>query len=222
MQIKLIDLIEKYKNVKPLEIKNQQFFFLGIYLDKCNTRKLANIMDIMHRQSPRVTVFSETPVEKKFQSKSMLVNVEFTKIRKGPFTGEIVIAEEIYQYRYPYYLPESILFLPTYNDYYRNYMVKIKLLFIESYSSSAVEKRMQIKAFLSQFHRSNHKIAKIKKEILSIFNDLQKKDLIDSRFKLVSETGKEDELTKLYSSSFTKCDTICFYEKIQSKDIKLN
>ena len=101
-------------------------------------------------------------------------------------------------------------------------MVKIKLLFIESYSSSAVEKRMQIKAFLSQFHRSNQKIAKIKKEILSIFNDLQKKDLIDSRFKLVSETGKEDKLTKLSTSSFTKCDTVCFYEKIQSKEIKFN
>ena len=89
-------------------------------------------------------VFLETPVEKRFQSKSMLVNVEFTKIRRGPFTGEIVIAEEIYQYSYPYYLTEFILFLPTYNDYYRNSMVKIKLLFIESYSSSAVEKRMQI------------------------------------------------------------------------------
>ena len=126
----------------------------------------------MHGQSPRMTVFSETPVEKKFQSKSMLVNVEFNQIRRGRFTGEIIVAEEIYQYRYPYYLPESILFLPTYNDYYRNYMVKIKLLFIENYSSSAVEKRMQIKAFLSQFQRSNQKIAKIKREILSIFNDL--------------------------------------------------
>ena len=101
-------------------------------------------------------------------------------------------------------------------------MVKIKLLFIENDSSSAVEKRMPIKTFLSQFHRSNQKIAKIKKEILIIFNDLQKKDLIDSRFKLISETGKEDKLTKLSTSSFTKYDTICFYEKIQSKEIKLN
>ena len=92
-----------------------------------------------------------------------------------PFIGEIIIAEEVFQYKYPYYLPGFILFLPTYNDYYRNFMVKIKLLFIESYSSSAVEKRMQIKAFLSQFRRSNQKIAKIKKEILIIFNNLQKK-----------------------------------------------
>ncbi len=61
-------------------------------------------------------------------------------------------------------------------------MVKIKLLFIESYSSSAVEN----KAFLNQFHRSNQKIAKIKKDILFVFNDLQN----DSRFKLISETGK--------------------------------
>ena len=81
---------------------------------------------------------------------------------------------------------------------------------------------MQIKAFLIQFRRSNQKIAKIKKEILNIFNDLQKKNLIDSRFNLISETGKEDKLTKLSTSSFIKCDTIYFYEKIQSKEIKLN
>ena len=55
-----------------------------------------------------------------------------------------------------------LIFLPTYNDYYRNYMVKIKLLFIESYSSSAVEKQMAIKAFLGQFHRSNQKMSTIK------------------------------------------------------------
>jgi len=101
-------------------------------------------------------------------------------------------------------------------------MVKIKLLFIESYSSSTVEKRMPIKAFLNQFNRSNQKIAMIKKEILIIFKDLQKKDLIDSRFKLISETGNEDKLTELSTSSFTKYDIICFYEKIQSKEIKRN
>ena len=93
----------------------------------------------MHYRSPQMTVFSETPMEEKFKSKSILANIEFTRTRKGPFIGEMIIAEEVYQYRYPYYLPESILFLSTYNDYYRNHMVKIKLLFIESYSSSAVE-----------------------------------------------------------------------------------
>ena len=85
-----------------------------------------------------MTVFLETPVKERFQSKSMLANIEFTKNKKGQFIGEMIIEEEVY--RYPYYLPESILFLSTYNDYYRNHMVKIKLLFIESYSSSAVEK----------------------------------------------------------------------------------
>ena len=176
----------------------------------------------MHRRSTRMTVFSQTPVEEKFKSKSMLVNIEFTKTRKGPFIGEMIIVEEVYQYRYPYYLPESILFLSTYNDYYRNHMVKIKLLFIQSYSSSAIEKRMPIKAFLNQFHRSNQKIAKIKKNILFIFNDLQKKGLMDSRFKLISETGKETKLNKLSTFSFTEYNKICFYEKIQSKEIKLN
>ena len=218
-----IQILERSLGFVKVHFQAEDFFnFIGISLDKFDARKLAKIVDILHNQSPRLTVFSETPVEKRFKSKLMLVDVEFTKIQRGPFTGKIIIAEEVYGYRYPYYLPESLLFLPTYNDYYRNYMVKIKLLFIESYSSSAVEKRMPIKAFLSQFHRSNQKISTIKKEILIIFKDLQKKDLIDSRFKLISETGKEDKLTGLSTSSFTKYDVICFYEKIQSKEIKSN
>lgn len=114
------------------------FNFLGISLYKYDTRKLAKLINIMYHQSPRMTVFLETPVKERFQSKSMLANIEFTKNKKGHFIGEMIIEEEVY--RYPYYLPESILFLSTYNDYYRNHMVKIKLLFIESYSSSAVEK----------------------------------------------------------------------------------
>ena len=105
-----IQILERSLGFVKIHFQAEDFFnFLGISLDKCDIRKLAKIMDIMHCQSPRLTVFSETPVEKKFKSKSMLVNVEFTKIRRGVFTGEIVIAEEIYQYRYPYYLPESIL-----------------------------------------------------------------------------------------------------------------
>jgi hypothetical protein len=48
----------------------------------------------MHQQSRRMTVFSTTPVEKIFQNKSILADIKFTKIRKWPFIGEMVIAEE--------------------------------------------------------------------------------------------------------------------------------
>ena len=169
-----------------IHLQAEDFFnFLSISLDKYDARELSKITDIVHRQITRVAVFLGTSVEKKFQNKSMLVNIEFIQILKGPFIDEIVIAEEIYQYSYPYYSSKFILFLPTYNDYYQNFIIKIKLLFIESYSSSEVEKRIHIKTFLSQFRRSNQKITKIKKEIPIILNNLQKKGLIDSRFKLV-------------------------------------
>ena len=74
-----IQILERSLGFVKINFQAEDFFnFLGIFLDKYDTRKLAKIMDIMHGQSPRMTVFSETPVEKKFQSKSMLVNVEFT------------------------------------------------------------------------------------------------------------------------------------------------
>ena len=215
-----IKILERSLGFVKIHFQAEDFFnFIGISLEKTSTRKLAKIIDIFHHQSPRLTVFSETPVEKNFKSKSMLVDIEFRKVRKGAFTVEMTIAKEIYEYTYPYYLPESLLFLPTYNNYYRNYTVKIKLLFVESYSSSAVEKQMPIKAFLSQFNRSNQKMSAIRKEILTTFKDLQKKDSIDSRFKLISETGNIDKVSELSISSLINYDIICFYEKIQSKEI---
>ena len=217
-----IKIMERNLGLMKIHFQAEEFFhFIGISLDNFDTRKIAKIVDILHTQSPRLTVFSETPVEKTFKSKSMLVEIEFTKTKKGLFTGKVVIAEEIYEYMYPYYLPECLLFLPTYNDFYRNYMVKVRLLFIESYTSNAVEKQLSIKAFLAQFNRSNQKMATIKKAILNIFEDLQEKKLIDSRFKLISKTKNEIMLTELSTSLFTKYETICFYETIKTNQIKV-
>ena len=61
----------------------------------------------MHHRSPRMRVFSETPGEEKFKIKLMLANIGFTRTRKGPFIGEMIIAKKIYPYRHPYYLTES-------------------------------------------------------------------------------------------------------------------
>ena len=77
-----IQILERGLGFVKIHFQAEDFFnFLGISSDKCDAKKLGKIMDIMYRQSARLTVFSETPVEKKFKSKSMLVNVEFTKIR---------------------------------------------------------------------------------------------------------------------------------------------
>jgi hypothetical protein len=93
-----IQILERSLGFVKIHFQAEDLFnFLGISVDKFDERKLAKIINIMHGQSPRITVFSETPVEKNFQSKSMLVHVKFTKIRKGPFIGEIIVAEEVYQ-----------------------------------------------------------------------------------------------------------------------------
>ena len=81
-------ILERSLGFVKINFQAEDFFnFIGISLDKIDVRKLAKITDIMHQQSPRMTVSSETPVEKRFQSKSVLADIKFTKIRKGPFIG---------------------------------------------------------------------------------------------------------------------------------------
>jgi len=147
-----------------------------------------------------------------------LVNVEFTKIRRGPFTGEIIVAKEVYQYRYPYYLPESIVFLPTYNDDSRNFLVNIKLLFIESYSSSAVEKQIQIKTFLSQFRRSNQKKAQIKQLIQDSFQQALVNKIIQDHcqmeFKNEERKSQCIRIEKLNNLIIVQTDVVNFYKLV--------
>jgi len=74
-------------------------------------------------------------------------------------------------------MKEAILQLRAGDDLTDLVTVSAFVIFVNFYNSL-----FGVKTFLSQFHIYNQKITKIKKEILSIFNDLQKKDLIYSRF----------------------------------------
>lgn len=80
-----IQILERSLGFVKIHFQAEDFYnFLGISLDNYDARKLAKIINIMHHRSPKMTVFSETPVEKIFKSKSMLVDVEFTKFEKEP------------------------------------------------------------------------------------------------------------------------------------------
>ena len=61
--------------------------FLGISLNKCDARKLAKIIDIMHRQSPGITVFSETPVEKNLKVNQCWSMSSLPKFEEDPLLG---------------------------------------------------------------------------------------------------------------------------------------
>ena len=92
--------MERSLGFVKINFQAEDFFnFLGISLDNYDARKLANIVEILHNHSLQMTIFSEIPVEKRFKSKSILVDIEFINIRKGAFTGEMIIVKEIYRYK---------------------------------------------------------------------------------------------------------------------------
>ena len=66
-----------FQEIKILDDSGLTIRFSSTIFDE----KFTKIVDLFHGGSPRLTVFSKTPVEKKFKNKSMVVDVEFTKIR---------------------------------------------------------------------------------------------------------------------------------------------
>ena len=80
-----IQILERSLGFVKIQFQAEDFFnFLGISLDKCDTRQLAKTMDIMHGQSPRMTVFSETPVEKNFKVNQCWSMSSLPRFKKGP------------------------------------------------------------------------------------------------------------------------------------------
>lgn len=59
-----IQILERNLGFVKIHFPAEDFFnFIGISLANFDARKLAKIIDILHHQSLRMTVFSETPVE---------------------------------------------------------------------------------------------------------------------------------------------------------------
>ena len=120
---------------------------------------------------------------------------------------KLAIAEKVYFYRYPFYLPEEFL---TYDDAYD---LRAKIFFLFSFSTTELEKEFRIQEVLDQVNISRQKMIRLRKPIVIIFEDTQILKVIEPRFTVLMKTNETKEVEKLTSNLLVKANSV-FYTEI--------
>jgi hypothetical protein len=94
------------------------------------------------------------------------------------WTAFVSVVEEFFDYTYPFRFPTQFL---TYSD--RNDL-KIKLLFLKSFSNPWMEKQLLTEEFLNTNSLSNSQRARIKRDIVEHFNVLVELNYIEAKFRI--------------------------------------
>jgi hypothetical protein len=165
--------------------------------------KVKNFLESLQRLDP-IQEFSNLY----FRSYVIFPSVKIEKGEGKYWISEIAIAEQLYNYRYPFYLPKEFL---IYKD---KHEMEVKLQLIQSLSVVSVEKNFAVEAFLSQFSISNQKLTNIKKLIINSIEQLKDSQIIEPHFKITQKDGLSKKVKQLTTLDVTRSQEICFYEII--------
>jgi hypothetical protein len=97
------------------------------------------------------------------------------------------------------------------------YQVKFKIL--QTISTYSLDKQLDVQDFLERFNVSNKKqtqlkqMTRLRKSVVTIFEDAQDLKLIEPRFTLLMKTNKTEEVEKLRSNLLVKAKSV-FYTEI--------
>jgi len=140
-----------------------------------------------------------------FQSLVAIPLVKFQKIQKF-WVGRVWLAEELFYYKYPFFLP----------DFFKTKLTKdqfeVRVEVIKVFHSVDITKTFLIQQFLDSYSTvSNQRINKIKKNFIELVQILQEYDLIESNYKIISN-GSFLDTNELNISNISEGFVI--YEKI--------
>jgi hypothetical protein len=165
-------------------------------------KKLLEFLDSFQYLPPMVDYFSDGGFIK-------VIPFPYLKLtRKECWYVRFAIIEEIYFYRYPFYFPQTLL---TYTD---TYDLRVKLLFLQSFSVIDLKKELPVENFLNQFSVRNSKNLQIRKSILTILQQAQDLKFIKPGFLLFTKEKNFNKVDKLTLNLISKSKSIFYFENV--------
>ena len=167
--------------------------------------KILNFLLSLQKLNPIVQIFSDASF------KSFVIFPYLAVVKKGKsWIARISISEQLYSYRYPFFLPKEFLL------YKNKYEMEVKLKLIQSFSVSNLEKKFGVEKFLNQFFIPNKKQTEVKKLIIELFDELKNHKLIEPEFGIVHKNCSYTRVKQLSPLLITKSKDIYFHEIINS------
>lgn len=212
--------LNPFKDCQKHKIKNQFYYelkfplikfvtFTGIQLSNhCEREKLIFYFYQLQKLGPIVKVFSKMA----FRSYVCFPYVNCANPSGNSWTIEVLAAEELFCYPYPFQMPASFLCSTNKND------LRLKVLFMKSLAISGQKKRLNLKKFFNKINVRNDPLIKIKKNIIRLLSELVENKIIQNEVEIILKSGKKKDtlIQKLTSSDITRrIKYLQFYEIFQ-------
>ena len=162
----------------------------------CEREKLIFYFYELQKLDPIIKVFSKMA----FRSYVCFPYVDCTNPSGNSWTIEVLAAEELFCYPYPFQMPASFLRSTNKND------LRLKVLFMKSLAVSDQTKRLYLERFFNKIKVRNDQLIKIKKNIIELLSELVKNKIIQNEVEIVLKSGKKKDMLvqKLTSSDITR------------------
>ena len=185
--------LNPFKDCQKHKIKNQFYYelkfplikfvtFTGMQLSNhCEREKLIFYFYQLQKLGPIVKVFSKMA----FRSYVCFPYVNCANPSGNSWTIEVLAAEELFCYPYPFQMPASFLCSTNKND------LRLKVLFMKSLAISGQKKRLNLKKFFNKINVRNDPLIKIKKNIIRLLSELVENKIIQNEVEILLKNGKK-------------------------------
>ena len=143
------------------------------------------------------------------------VIIPYLKVKKNGrlWTVNLVIAKELYEYKYPFQINEYFLTWKTI------YQFQVKSQIIAITATDSLKKEFYIQEFLKRFSISNKKKTQLKQMIIEAIYQQINNQLIQPQFKIIQKDGSIKKINKLQTQDISQIKVIYFYENIDYKTL---
>ena len=214
--------LNPFKDCKKYILKEQFYYelkfplsqfvkFTGMHLSNRSEReKLILYFYQLQKLDPIVKVFSD----RAFRSYVCFPYVKCNNPSGKSWVVEVLVAEELFSFPYPFQLPKSFLNSANKHD------LRLKVRLMKSLAVSEREKRLDLQEFFNKVSISipNNHLIQIKKNIIRLLNELVGNNIIQNKIEIELKSGKNKDhlIQNLTTSDITRrIKYIKFHEKIK-------
>jgi len=214
--------LNPFKDCKKYRLKEQFYYelkfplsqfvkFTGMHLSNRSEReKLILYFYQLQKLDPIVKVFSD----RAFRSYVCFPYVKCNNPSGKSWVVEVLVAEELFSFPYPFQLPKSFLNSANKHD------LRLKVRLMKSLAVSEREKRLDLQEFFNKVSISipNNHLIQIKKNIIRLLNELVGNNIIQNKIEIELKSGKNKDhlIQNLTTSDITRrIKYIKFHEKIK-------
>ena len=215
--------LNPFKDCKKYRLKEQFYYelkfplsqfvkFTGMHLSNNSEReKLILYFYQLQKLDPIVKVFSD----RAFRSYVCFPYVKCNNPSGKSWVVEVLVAEELFTFPYPFQLPKSFLISNHKHD------LRLKVRLMKSLAVSERKKRLDLEEFFNKVSISipNNHLIQIKKNIIKLLNELVGNNIIQNKIKIELKSGKKTDqlIAKLTPYDITRrIKSIRFHEKIKN------